>query len=423
MRVFVDAYGCSQNQGEAHALSRAIHDAGHSLVAGPEAADAGVLVTCGVIGSTEARMVRRWQELSRRVPRVVVTGCLVPLRTGLFVGPGLERTRFLPIRSQSELPTILDGWSGSSDRNPAAPTEPLPATPGPAVAEVVLAQGCTSHCTYCYSRLARGRLESRSKDRIVEEVRGFVAAGAAEVRLTSLDTSCWGSDGAGPERLPELLDALAGVPGTFRLRVGMMSPQSLGPIAERLWPAMAEGPVYRFLHLPMQSGSDRVLHAMRRGYDAAAVRSRVAEARRAMPDLMLSTDVIVGFPGETEAEFSETLELVDELSPEVVNVTRFSPRPMTPAALLPPLPTGTVKRRSRAVSARRMAVARARLERWIGREEPAGIVEAGSSGESVARLDNYLPVVLPEPFRGPRRVQVRIDGARSCCLLGRRVPN
>ncbi len=420
MRVFVDAYGCAQNHGEASALARQLEAAGHHLADGPVGAEAGVLVTCGVIGATEARMVRRWRHLSATVPRIVVTGCLVPLRTGLFEGPGRDRTRFVPIREQAAIPGLLDGWS--------APTAALPERPGPpggppaATAEVVLAQGCTSHCTYCYSRLARGRLASRSREAIVTEVDAAITRGATEVRLTSLDTSCWGVDRPDGPRLPDLLRALSDRPGVYRLRVGMMSPQSLEPIADDLFDAMARGPAFRFLHLPVQSGSDRVLAEMRRGYSVDLARRLVARARERLGELTLATDLIVGFPGETEEEFGASLALLDALEPEIVNVTRFSPRPLTPAALLPPLPSATLKRRSRTLTAHRTAVARRRLERWIGSTRPAWIVEPGSDGSTVARLENYLPVVLPEPYRGGGPATVRIEGARSSYLLGRRVP-
>ena len=417
MRVYVESYGCSQNQGEGAGIARDLAARGHDLVRDPGSADAGILVTCGVIGPTESRMVRRWQALSARIPRVVVTGCLVPLRTDLMQGPGRERTTFVPIREQAHLPALLDAWS--TDFLPAAPGPPSnPLDLSSVSEEVIIAQGCTSGCTYCYSRLARGRLSSVPIPDVVTRVHAAVGRGIREIRLTGLDTAAWGEDLPGAERLPELLRAVARTPGDFRIRVGMMSPQSLEPRLDDYLAALGEGPAYRFLHLPVQSGSDRVLDAMRRGYRADQFRRQVETARRRIPDLHLSTDVIVGFPGESEEDFRATEELIEAVGPETVNVTRFSPRPGTPAARLAPLPPRVAKRRSRALAELRHRVSRTRLEKWIGARAVGRVLEHGPGHSSVVRLANYLPVVVDQRRPLGADVEVRVDGARSTYLLG-----
>jgi threonylcarbamoyladenosine tRNA methylthiotransferase CDKAL1 len=420
MRVYVETYGCTQNQGEGAAIARDLTERGHEVVGSPNGADVGVLVTCAVIGPTEARMVRRWRALSERIPRMVVTGCMVPLRTGLIDGPARERTTFVPIREQSRLSAVLeDGESPHTGSAPSAAPAVLPLVSQPPVTEeIVIAQGCTSGCSYCFSRLARGRLESVPAPEVVRRVRAAVARGVIELRLSSLDTAAWGMDREDGARLPELLRAVAEVPGDVAARVGMMSPQTLAPILESYLAAVAAPRFYRFLHLPVQSGSDRVLCAMRRGYLVEEFRRQVLTARAHFPDLALSTDVIVGFPGETERDHQATLELIDEVRPEIVNVTRFSPRPGTPAARLPPVGPRIAKRRSRELAELRRRVARDRLERWIGHRGPARVVEFGPGTSSVVRLPNHLPVVLEERPALGSKVDVRVDGARSTYLLG-----
>ncbi|MGD1099206.1 MAG: tRNA (N(6)-L-threonylcarbamoyladenosine(37)-C(2))-methylthiotransferase [Thermoplasmata archaeon] len=419
MQVYVESFGCSQNQGEGAGIVRDLSSHGHGIAPSPAGADVGILVTCGVIGPTEARMVRRWQALSARVPRVVVTGCLVPLRTELMTGPGRERTTFVPIRDQDHIPALLDSWSdGASGTLPMAPAPTDPPLSPILAEEVVIAQGCTSGCTYCFSRLARGRLSSVSVPDVVRRVREATARGVREIRLTGLDTAAWGEDLPGPKRLPDLLRAVSNVPGDFRVRVGMMSPQSLEPNLVPYLDALAEGPAYRFLHLPLQSGSDRVLDSMRRGYGVDLFRKQVEAARRRLPDLHLATDVIVGFPGETEDDFRATEALLEEVGPETVNVTRFSARPGTPAARLPMLPPRVAKRRSRELATLRHRISRARLERWIGTRAVGRVLEHGPGGSSVARLGNYLPVVLDRRPPLGADVELRVDGARSTYLLG-----
>ncbi len=415
MRVYVESYGCSQNQGEGAAILRALSAEGHRAAASPQTSDVTVLVTCGVLGATEARMVRRWRAVSGLAPRVLVTGCLVPLRTGLFEGPGLEKTEFVPIRDQGRIPELLreDARAGPPDPAPPPPTD------GPVTEEIVLAQGCTSACSYCFSRLARGRLASVPASGVVARVGDAWSRGAREIRLTGLDTACWGEDLPGGPRLPDLLLAIRARSEDFRLRIGMMSPQSLEPILPEYLEALDDPRIYRFLHLPVQSGSDRVLAAMHRGYTVATFRRVVAEARRAFPSLHLATDVIVGFPGERDEDHLRTEALLEEVAPETVNVTRFSARPGTPAARAPPVAPGAAKRRSRSLTRLRERLARGQLERWIGSTVDARVLEYGPGGSSVARLANYLPVVLDERPPLGADLTVRIEGARSTYLLGR----
>jgi threonylcarbamoyladenosine tRNA methylthiotransferase CDKAL1 len=415
VRVYVESYGCSQNQGEGAAIARDLRAHGHGVVAAPQTADVSILVTCGVIGPTEARMLRRWEKLAELSPRTIVTGCLVPLRTDLFRGPARERTSFVAIHDQPHLPALLAGdlpGAGAPSSERAELVEPS------VIEEVVIAQGCTSGCAYCFSRLARGRLKSVPAAEVAERVRAAVDRGAREVRLTGLDTAAWGEDLPGGPGLPDLVRAVTDLPGDFRLRVGMMSPQSLGPWLDDYLEAIRDPRVYRFLHLPVQSGSDRVLEAMHRGYSVDEFRRQVDAARRRFADLHLSTDVLVGFPGETEEDHRATERLLESVGPETANVTRFSARPGTLAARLPPVGPRVAKRRSRSIAALRMRVARARLEPWIGRRARARVVEHGRGGSSVARLDNYLPVVLADRWPLGADVRVRIGGARSTYLLG-----
>jgi threonylcarbamoyladenosine tRNA methylthiotransferase CDKAL1 len=414
VRVYLEAFGCAQNRGEGTAIARDLEAHGHRLLGSPEGADAAVLVTCGVIAPTETRMLARWRVLAAASPRVLVTGCLVPLRTALFDGEARSRTTFVPIREQSEIPHRLGPSASAAPASEGPPSNPR----GSLAEEVVLAQGCTSGCAYCFSRLARGPLRSVPAAELESRVRAAVARGAREVRLTGLDTAAWGAELPSEERLPELVSRLGRALGPAMLRVGMMSPQSLAPFVERYADALGRPGVFRFVHLPLQSGSDEILSAMHRGYPVSEFRRQVRLLRARLPDLHLATDVIVGYPGETPDDVRATAELLEEIGPETVNVTRFSPRPGTPASRLPPLGPRLARQRSRELAALRRRIARERLERWIGTRRRGRVLEYGPGGSSVARLDNYLPVVLSSRPPLGADIELRVDGARTTYLLG-----
>ncbi|MDE1819414.1 MAG: tRNA (N(6)-L-threonylcarbamoyladenosine(37)-C(2))-methylthiotransferase [Euryarchaeota archaeon] len=434
MRVYVEAYGCAQNLGEAEALRALATSQGHLLADRPSEADVGVLVTCAVIGHTEDHMVERWRELSSVLPHTVVTGCMVPLRQERLTAPGARgTTHLLPIRAQEKLPELLRSLPGpgavaappvgNAEHGGLLQVRPkVPPAEATVHRELVLAQGCTSHCTYCFSRLARGPLKSTPLPHLLAQARAAIAGGAVELRVSSLDTSCWGEDlGEGGPRLPEAVRELSALPAPkdFRLRVGMMSPQTLSTISEPYFEALSSLPrMFRFLHLPVQSGSDRVLSAMKRGYAVETFLRLVARARELVPDLMLSTDVIVGFPGERPEDHESTLRLLESVRPEVLNLTRFSPRPMTPAARWEPIVSRVVKERSREVTALRLRLARGRMERWVGWKGRGVVTEHGPEGTCVARMPNYLPVVLPERRPLGTWLDLTVRGARSTYLLG-----
>jgi len=195
---------------------------------------------------------------------------------------------------------------------------------------VPIATGCLGNCAYCITKIARGDLSSRHPSGIIESVRSLASSGPIEIQLTGQDTAAYGLD-IGTD-LPSLVREICAIPGDFRLRVGMMNPRSALPIVKQISDAYAEQKVFKFLHLPVQSASDEILAHMERGYRVADFRMFVDAVRKVVPEMTLSTDIIVGYPGEKEEDHMANLDLIREVKPDIVNVTRFSPRPGTRAA-------------------------------------------------------------------------------------------
>ena len=182
--------------------------------------------------------------------------------------------------------------------------------------------------------------------------------------------------------------------------------------------------VFKFLHLPVQSGDDAILESMRRQYTVSQFEEIVCRFRRAFPEITLSTDVIVGFPGESEEQFEATMELIRRVRPDIVNVTRFSPRDGTPAATMPGQIVGwKVKERSRRLTRLRFQIARETNERFIGREASVLVTEPGKPGTVLARTPEYRQVVLREPAAIGEFLRVKIDGARPTDLSGHLLTN
>ena len=236
----------------------------------------------------------------------------------------------------------------------------------PVVSVVPVNYGCLGSCAYCCVIFARGHLRSYSIKEVTERVQSDFATGAKEFWITSQDTACYGRDLG--SNLAELLEALGGLAGEFKVRVGMMTPNMVIDMQTRLIGAFRSGKIFKFLHLPVQSGDNETLKRMRRFYTAEQFKEIVVAFRSEFPDLTLATDVIVGFPGETAQAFENTLKLLEEVKPDVVNVSKFFARPKTAAAQIQ---TGLVereeiKRRSTVAAQLAKQISFEQNQRWIG---------------------------------------------------------
>ena len=412
VKVYVEAYGCTQNYGEARLMEEALSRSGHSIERSEAEADAHVLVTCTVVDATERRMARRIRALAAHDRPLVVAGCMAAAQRDRVMALA-PRAKLLPPRKWPEIVDLIGAGTACGDRAAEVESRSF----GWHDAIVPIAQGCAGRCTYCITRVARGRVSSRLIGDLVAEVRRHVARGVREIKLTGQDTAAYGRDTE--TDLPRLLEAIDEIPGTFRVRVGMADPFTVLPIVDELIESFASEKVFKFLHLPVQSGSDGVLEAMQREYTVRDFEEIVAGFRRAYPELCLSTDAIVGFPGETEAAFEGTMDLVRRVRPDIVNVTRFSARPGTPASAMPGQIVGwQVKGRSRRLAALRFAVATEVHAAHVGREVEVVVTEPGKEGTVLARTPEYRQVVLREPVAIGEFVRVRIDGAGATDLRG-----
>ena len=408
----MEAYGCTQNYGEARLMQQALAGHGHVLTQSENEADAHVLVTCTVIEATERKMVRRMRDLAAHGKPLVVAGCMAAAQRDR-VRAVVPRAQLLPPRKWPQIVDLLGAGTACGDR--AAETEAQAF--GWQDAIVPIAQGCAGRCTYCITRVARGAVKSYPTPELVDAVRRHVDRGAVEIKLTGQDTGAYGRDTG--TSLAELLRAVDALPGTFRIRVGMADPLTVLPIVDDLVEAYRSEKVFKFLHLPVQSGSDAILARMRREYTVEAFESIVEAFRGAFPRLTLSTDVIVGFPGETDEEFEATMDLVRRVRPDIVNVTRFSARPGTPAATMEePVVGWRVKQRSRRLTSLRFAIAREIHQELVGEEVDVLVTEPGKEGTTIARTPEYRQVVVHEPVPIGSWVRVRIDAGRATDLYG-----
>ncbi len=393
MRVSLQALGCRLNEAELETWARQFQQLGHQVTPDEQDADLVVVNTCAV--TQEA--VRKSRKLLRRAQRanprakLVVSGCFATLETQALAAeggidllvPNQDKDRLVAIAAaELDLPT-MPVTALAADANPLFAR-------GRQRAFVKVQDGCRYRCTFCIVTLARGDERSRTIAEVVAEINRATAEGVQEVVLAGVHLGGWGSDlGQG---LDDLVTGILANTDLPRLRLGSLEPWEL---PERLWDLFANPRLMPHLHLPLQSGADSVLRRMARRCRSGEFAALAAQARERVPGINLTTDLIVGFPGETDAEWQESLEFVRQIGFGQIHIFPYSPRPGTKAATLPDQVPATVKRaRSQQLHELARRLKGETLDSRLGAEATL-LVEGRHGGDPAGDWFGYTPDYLP----------------------------
>lgn len=372
VRIAFHYLGCRLNEAENEAIARSMTDKGHEIVAIADNPDVIVLNTCGVTADAMRKsrnLMRRFAAAGARL--LVLMGCAVDLmqagensvsdddlRQGAKRDDDLRIVRIY----RDDRPKAADIIARAIDETWNASVAQAPTAYKPRIrCFIKIEDGCNNACTYCSVRLARGRERSVAGADIVEEIRRCLALGEREIVLTGVQLGAWKE---GDRRLPDLIGDILSKTGVERLRLSSIEPWHLRPELYELWSDKRLCPHF---HTPVQSGSDAVLSMMRRRTHLAEFESKINDLRRKIPNVRVSTDLIVGFPGETDAMWRETLDFIERIGFDDIHLFRFSARPGTIAATLPNPVAPEVKReRWNEAHDRMMQIKRDKMQASIG---------------------------------------------------------
>ena len=342
--AYVETYGCQQNEADSEKLRGYLTQSGYAIASEAEGADVVVMNTCAIREHAEQRVFGNLGALThtkRRHPaqKIFLCGCMAgetkvsdrikksfPHVDGVFSTHHLWQFPEIlwNVLSKHKRQFYIEDEAGSiAEGIPQVRDSKLKAW-------VSIMYGCNNFCTYCIVPYVRGRERSRKKEDILAECRALIEGGAKEITLLGQNVNSYGKDLTEGVDFADLLSEIAAIPGDFLIRFMTSHPRDA---SEKLFDTMASSPkIAKQLHLPFQSGSSRVLKAMNRHYDRETYLKKVNYAKSVMPDLVLTSDVIVGFPGETEEEFEETISLIEQVHYDSLFTFIFSPRTGTPAA-------------------------------------------------------------------------------------------
>lgn len=399
MRVFVESHGCSTNLFEGAVLAGCLARAGFEIVGPNSSADIVVLNTCAVKQPTENRMIEIAKQVSPE-KKLIIAGCLPLVRFERLqkevafsgaVGPAAGEKIVDVVRR-----VLIGEIVVEMEQSLNLPDLCLPRVQSnPVISVIPVGTGCLGSCAYCCVVFARGYLKSYPVQDIIERVGRDLDSGMREIWVTSQDTACYGKDKG--TNLARLLAAVLQIEADFKVRVGMMTPNRAEEILNELIHVYRDKRIFKFIHLPVQSGDDYILQQMRRLYNVNDFKAVVEVFKAKFGNVTIATDVICGFPGEGKEAFEKTLRLLKEVKPDIVNVSKFFARPHTVAAKMQAdfVPSSEIKRRSVQASILARALSFENNLHWVGWSGEILVDEVGKiSGSWVGRNFAYKPIVV-----------------------------
>jgi MiaB-like tRNA modifying enzyme len=393
-RVYIETYGCTLNRADSAIMKTVLLERGYEIVEKPEEAEVVVLNTCIVRHDTEVRMLKRVEELGKLCKKLVVVGCMARALPAKVRKAAPNSSLITPQAVyrvveavESEQPIVL--------HSEVKEYPILPKVVDGIIASIPVAEGCLDECSFCIVKIARPHLKSVPIERVVETVKEVLKKGAVEIEITAQDLSVYGYDIYGKYALPELINSILEIEGGYMIRLGQLNPRHIINYLDEIIEVLKNPKVYKHLHIPVQSGDNRVLKLMNRGHSVEDFIEIVSEVRKKVEGVHIATDIIVGHPGEDEEAFAASVKLIAEYGVDRVHIARYSPRPFTKSSLMPQIPDPVKKTRSSHIEKVYEEVALKINRDYIGARALVWITEMDMvRGRAVGRLFNYRPVVL-----------------------------
>ena len=355
--IYIETYGCSANKNNSEILAGLLRQSGYQLTNNEKIADTLIINTCIVKGKTETKIKRRIQDMSGEFPNklIIIAGCMpeTDFNSLKKLNPKLL---FLGTHHVKDISRLISDYKNNNINNKdkqkfylSKQQEEKLLTPKIPINKLIsitqISEGCLGNCSYCKTKLAKGTLHSYDEEKILKSIESDLESGAKEVWLTSQDCASYNLD-KNKQNLPELLKKILSLKHNFKLRLGMMNPNNVYPVLDELIEVYKNPKIYKFIHIPIQSASDSVLKDMNRFYKIKIVEEIITKLKKEVPDMVIATDIIVGYPTEKQSDHKKNLEFIKKYKPDVLNLSKFSSHKQTPASKLKTLPLEIINKRT-----------------------------------------------------------------------------
>ncbi|MCE5215368.1 MAG: tRNA (N(6)-L-threonylcarbamoyladenosine(37)-C(2))-methylthiotransferase [Methanobacterium sp.] len=421
MNLYIETFGCTFNQADSQIIVGLLEDEGMNMVDKPEDAEVLIINTCYVKKPTEQRVINRINTFKKDFPHknLIITGCMVEIDPDKlnkiaphagWIGP--HKIKNIPPAVKSSINGDPIRLTGPEKINKVS----LPKSRfNPLIEIIQICEGCNEACSYCCTRIARGSLFSYPVELIKQEVEKAVKEGCVEIQLTAQDTAAYGKDTG--DSLPKLINSITSIDGDFRVRVGMMHPRSIIRNVEELIKSFKSEKIYKFLHIPLQSGNDDVLDDMKRGHNIMEFKEVITRFRAEIPDISLATDIIVGYPTEDELAFEDTLNIIREVKPDFLHISKYHHRPGASSTTLNEISHQDMKKRSKMLNEVKSNISYNKNQDKMDKILKVLITGKGIKGGFLGRTDTYKTVIVEKAPLGSI-VDVEITEAKGTYLKG-----
>jgi MiaB-like tRNA modifying enzyme len=406
--IYIETYGCSANQNNSEILAGILSRAGNIVTNNKEIADIIILNTCVVKSKTESKIKKIIQDLKAQGNKklIIISGCMPETDfkkikrinpNVIFLGTHHFKDILNVIRDYQEKKLDEKKQQEYLEKNPEIKLN-LPKLPQNKLISIhQISEGCLGNCSYCKTKLAKGNLFSYPQEEIIKSIESDLSKGAKEIWLTSQDNAAYGLDWKDKKReLPSLLKEILNLKHKFKLRLGMSDPNNILPILDELLEVYKNSKMYRFLHIPIQSASNKVLKDMNRFYTIEEAETIIAKFKKAFPEGVIATDIIVGYPTETQEDHNLNKKFLEKYHPEVLNLSKFSSHKQTRAGKLKVLSNGIVRKRTTELMNIHKQTAKEHKKQYLNKTIEVFINKKIHDSDSLheARDENYNKVFL-----------------------------
>ena len=404
MKVYINTFGCTFNQADSQIMAGLLKENNGSLTDSPEDADVIILNTCYVKHPTEQKVINNIQKIIKQFPekKLIISGCMVEIDPVKLEKAAPDASWIGPHRIQSTPDVIKSVLKGKIVRATGYTKDSKVLQPkirsNPIIHIIQICEGCDGKCSYCCTRFARGSLQSYPSDLIKLEAENAVSEGCVEIQLTAQDSAAYGKDIG--ETLSGLMNRIADIEGDFKIRVGMMHPKSMMDDVEGIIKAFKRDKFYKFLHIPIQSGNNEVLRDMNRCHTVEEFKAILSRFKEEIPDISISTDIIVGYPTEDDDAFSDSMQLVEEIKPDFLHISKYMHRPGTISSDLEEIGYESMRERSKALTDLKSRISLEKNLELVGTDQRVLVTNIGSKGGYLARTNSYKTVIIEDTSMG-----------------------
>jgi MiaB-like tRNA modifying enzyme len=429
--VYIETYGCSANQNNSEILAGTLKQAGYEITNNEKIAEIIILNTCVVKSKTESKIKRRIQDLNKQKEKLIIIAGCMPETDAKQIKQLNENVLLLGTHHFSEIPKLIRkykenkfDWNEQNDflsyKNEQKILLPKISN-NKLISITQISEGCLGQCTFCKSRIAKGKLFSYDIENILKSIENDLKSGAKEVWITSQDNANYGIDKEDKkQKLPELLEKILALKYNFKLRLGMMDPNNVYTILDSLIRIYHNPKIYKFIHIPIQSASDKILKDMNRFYKIGDAELIINKFRKQFPDIVIATDIIVGYPTETNEDHKKNLDFIKKFRPDVFNLSKMSIHKGTESSKFKPInPLAMSKRASELMEAHKQT-ALENKKKFLGKSINVFVNKKLGKGLYESRDENYNIILINSDDKSVlgKNIKIKIKQVAVHHMLG-----